>query len=295
MAASNVLLAPPRRLPAAVLLTVLPAFLLLTGFLLVPLLLLALYSVYSTDPVTGLMRPDFTLDNYLRIVTSSVYRRVFVRTVEIAVVCTLIALLIAYPVGYTLGAIVPRRRQPFLLLLVIVPFWTSYIVRTYGWIGFLQNGGFLDSVLSLLLPGTVQLDLLYSRVAVVIGFVHVFLPLMILPIYAITRSLDRRLLEASADLGAPPWRTFLRVTLPLTWPGVVAGASLYFIAVFGSFVTPQLLGGTGDLMIGNLIADQFGEAFNWPLGAALAVVITLVVLVALGIFFRFADLERLHG
>ncbi|MCX2726371.1 ABC transporter permease [Thermomicrobium sp. 4228-Ro] len=241
------------------------------------------------------MRPDFTLANYLRLLTSPVYRGVLIRSLEIASVSTVIGLLLAYPVGYTIGFVVPRQRQALLLLLVILPFWTSYIVRTYGWIGFLQKDGFLDSVLSLLLPGRVELGLLYTRVAVIIGFVHVYLPLLILPIYASTQTLDPRLLEASADLGAPPWRTFLRVTLPLTLPGIVAGTTLFFIAVFGSFVTPQLLGGASDLMIGNLIADQFGEAFNWPFGAAMAIVITLVVSIGLFVFFRFARVEQLYG
>jgi|UniRef100_A0A7C1JWY0 spermidine/putrescine transport system permease protein len=272
-----------------------PALLLLLLFLVLPVFLVAGYSVYSTDPVTGLIRPDLTLANYTRIVSSPVYRRVFLRSLEIASVSTLAALLIAYPIGYTLGTLVPRRRQPLFLLFVLVPFWTSYIVRTYGWIGFLQKGGFLDSLVSLLVPGQVELGLLYTRAAVIVGFVHVYLPLIILPIYAACRSLDRRLLEASSDLGARPWRTFWRVTLPLTLPGLVAGAALFFVAVFGSFVTPQLLGGTGDLMIGNLIADQFGEAFNWPFGAALAIVITAVVLLALVLLFRLIDVERFYG
>lgn len=276
-------------------LLVAPAIAMLALFLVLPLLLIAVYSFYSTDPVTGLLRADFTLEQYRRIVVSPVYRRVFVRSIEIASLSTSIAVILAYPFGYTLGRLIPRPRQPLFLLLVLVPFWTSYIVRTYGWIGFLQNGGFLDSILSLLVPGRVQLDLLYSRIAVIMGFVHVYLPLVVLPIFAVTRSLDSRLLEASADLGAPPWRTFWRVTLPLTLPGIVAGGSLFFIAVFGSFVTPQLLGGTGDLMIGNLIADQFGEAFNWPFGAALAIVITLVVSLGLLIFFRFARIEGIDG
>jgi len=277
------------------LLLIVPALILLVGFLLLPVLLIGLYSVYSTDPVTGLMRADFTTANYVRLITSPVYRRVLIRSLEIAATSTAIGLLLAYPVGYTIGFLVPRRRQTLLLLLVIVPFWTSYIVRTYGWIGFLQTGGFLDSIATLLLGRNVELGLLYTRVAVIIGFVHVYLPLLILPIYASTRAIDPHLLEASSDLGAPPWRTFIRVTLPLTMPGVVAGTTLFFIAVFGSFVTPQLLGGSSDVMIGNLIADQFGEAFNWPFGAALAIVITLVVLLGLLVFFRFARLEQLYG
>jgi len=269
--------------------------LLLTLFLLLPLVLVAVYSVYSTDPITGIMQPDFTLANYERIVSSPIYRKVFLRTLEIALLCTGIALLIAYPMAYTIGALVPRERQTLLLFLVIIPFWTSYIVRTYGWIGILQSGGFLESVLSLIPGVDAGLDVLYSRPAVIVGFVHVFLPLMILPIYASARNLDHRLIEASYDLGASPWRTFLRVTLPLTMPGVVAGATLFFIATFGAFVTPQLLGGTEDLMMGNVIADQFGEAFNWPFGAALSVVMILIVVLSLALLFRFADLESIYG
>lgn len=268
---------------------------LLAVFLLLPLILVAIYSVYSTDPITGLMQPDFTLTNYARIVSSPIYRKIFLRTLEIALLCTGIALLIAYPMAYTVGTLVPRERQTLLLFLVIIPFWTSYIVRTYGWIGILQSGGFLNSVLSLI-PGVEGgIDVLYSRPAVVIGFVHVFLPLMILPIYASARNLDYRLIEASYDLGASPWRTFVRVALPLTMPGVVAGATLFFLATFGAFVTPQLLGGTADLMIGNVITDQFGEAFNWPFGAALSVVMLLIVVLSLALLFRFADLESIYG
>ena len=270
----------------------LPA-LLLAVFLVLPLALVGVYSFYSLDPVTGLMQRDFSLENYRTIVSSPIYLRVFWRTFQIAAVATVIALLLAYPMGYVIGVLVPRQRQGILLLLVIVPFWTSYIVRTYGWIGILQENGYMQSLLGWI-PGT-DLNVLYTRTAVIVGFVHVFLPLMILPIYASARNLDRRLIEASHDLGAPPRRTFLRVTLPLTLPGVVAGVLLFFIPTFGSFVTPQLLGGTGDLMMGNVIANQFGEAFNWPFGAALSVVMTLVVIVALAVLFRFADLEAIHG
>jgi len=282
----------PSRLPA-VAATVGGPLLLLILFLVLPLGLVAVYSFYSLDPATGLMRPDLSLENYRTLLTSPIYRNVFWRTFEIAAVSTVIALLLAYPMGYAIGALAPRRRQGILLLLVIVPFWTSYIVRTYGWIGILQENGFLQSLLGWL-PGAPP-ALLYTRSAVIVGFVHVFLPLMILPIYASARNLDRRLLEASDDLGAPPRRTFLRVTLPLTLPGVVAGVVLFFIPTFGAFVTPQLLGGTGDLMMGNVIATQFGEAFNWPLGAALSVTMTLVVVAVLAVLFRFADVEAIDG
>ena len=125
--------------------------------------------------------------------------------------------------------------------------------------------------------------------------VHVFLPIMILPIYASARNLDKRYIEAAHDLGATPFRTFLRVVLPLTMPGVIAGIVLFFIPVFGSFVTPQFLGGTGDVMLGNVIANQFGEAFNWPFGAALSIVMTVIVIIAMTLFFRFADVEEIYG
>lgn len=268
---------------------------LLILFLILPLILILVYSFYTQHPVTGLMQPDFSLSNYERVLSSDVYRTVFWRSFQIASLATLLALITAYPMSYAIAVMTPRRFQSILLLLIVIPFWTSYIIRTYAWIGILQRNGFLNQLLSAIPGLNLSVDLLYSRTAVTIGFVHVFLPLMILPIYASVRNLDQRLIEASSDLGAPPWRTFLRVTLPLTAPGIFAGVILFFIPCFGSFVTPQLLGGTGDLMIGNVIATQFGSAFNWPLGAALSVVMTLVVVVTLILFFRFARLESIYG
>lgn len=277
----------------AILGTIGPAALLITLFIAVPLILVGVYSVYSLDPVTGLMQQDFSLENYERALTNEIYRSVLWRTIQIAGISTIIGILLAYPMGYTIGAVAPRKHQVTLLLLVLVPFWTSYIVRTYAWIGILRTDGFLQNVIGWV-PGVTNVGLLYSRTAVIVGFVHVFLPLAILPIYASARNLDHRLLEASADLGAPPWKTFLRVTLPLTMPGILAGIVLFFIPAFGSFVTPQLLGGTGDIMMGNIIANQFGEAFNWPFGAALSVVMTLIVIIAIAIMFRFASLESIY-
>lgn len=262
-------------------------------FFVLPILLIGVYSFYSLSPDTGLMQQDFTWANYDRALTSPIYRNIFFRTLEIAGLSTVIALLLAYPVGYFIGAVADPRHQGMLLLMVLIPFWTSYIVRTYAWIGILQSNGFLDSTLGWI-PG-LPTDFLYSRVAVIVGFVHVFLPIMILPIYASARNLDKRYVEAAYDLGATPLRAFLRVILPLTMPGIIAGIVLFFIPVFGSFVTPQLLGGTSDVMMGNIIDSQFGEAFNWPFGAALSIVMTLVVIVAMMLFFRFADVEEIYG
>ncbi len=267
--------------------------LMLVFFVILPLVLVGVYSFYSLDPDTGLMQPDFSWANYERALTSPIYRNVFVRTLQIAGLSTVIALLFAYPVGYYIGAVASPKRQGLLLLMVLIPFWTSYIVRTYAWIGILQSNGFLDSALGWI-PG-LPTDLLYTRFAVIVGFVHVFLPIMILPIYASARNLDKRYIEAAHDLGATPFRTFVRVVLPLTMPGIVAGIVLFFIPVFGAFVTPQFLGGTSDFMMGNVISDQFGEAFNWPFGAALSIVMTIIVIIAMTLFFRFADMEEIYG
>jgi spermidine/putrescine transport system permease protein len=267
--------------------------LVLVLFFVLPIGLIGVYSFYSTNPDTGLMQQDFTWANYDRAITSPIYRNIFMRTLGIAALATGIALLLAYPIGYFIGAVAQPKYQGPLLLMVLIPFWTSYIIRTYAWIGILQSNGFLDSALGWVpfLPT----DLLYSRSAVIIGFVHVYLPIMILPIYASARNLDKRYIEAAHDLGASPLRAFLRVVLPLTMPGIVAGIVLFFIPTFGSFVTPQLLGGTRDVMMGNIIDNQFGEAFNWPFGAALSIVMTLVVIVAMTLFFRFADVEEIYG
>ncbi|MDQ4044661.1 MAG: ABC transporter permease [Chloroflexota bacterium] len=283
----------PRSFPTAQVVSLgLPTLVLLLFFVL-PIVLIAIYSFYSINPETGLMQQDFTWENYERALTSPIYRNIFWRTLGIAALATGIALLLAYPIGYFIGAVAQPKYQGPLLLLVLIPFWTSYIIRTYAWIGILQSNGFLDSVLGWV-PG-LPTELLYSRAAVIIGFVHVFLPIMILPIYASARNLDKRYIEAAHDLGASPLRAFLRVVLPLTMPGIVAGIVLFFIPTFGAFVTPQFLGGTGDQMMGNIISEQFKEAFNWPFGAALSIIMTLVVIVAVTLFFRFADVEEIYG
>jgi spermidine/putrescine transport system permease protein len=269
-----------------------PTFVVVLFFVL-PIILIAVYSFYSLDPMSGLMQQDFSWANYERALTSPIYRNVFLRTGSMALISTAIALLLAYPIGYFIGAVAHPKSQGLLLLLVLIPFWTSYIIRTYAWIGILQSNGFLESAFGWI--PIMPTDLLYSRAAVIIGFVHVYLPIMILPIYASARNLDRRYVEAAHDLGAKPLSAFLRVVLPLTMPGVIAGIVLFFIPTFGSFVTPQLLGGTRDVMMGNVIDNQFGEAFNWPFGAALSIVMTLVVIAAMTLFFRFADVEEIYG
>ena len=263
-------------------------------FVIAPFGFAIVYSFWTLHPLTGLMQPDASLENYARFFQSTLYIRVLWNTFEIAGTATVAALLICYPFAYWLGRVVPVRWQTALLMSVIILFWTSFLIRTYAWIGILQERGLLD--LSVMALGLAEqpLGMLFTRTAVIIGFVHVFLPLMLMPIYAAVRNLDPNLLLAAQDLGAPPVRTFLRVILPLTMTGVLTGILLFFTPTFGAFVTPLLLGGTESIMIGNVIETQFGEAFNWPYGSALSCIVVLAVVVVLVVFNRYVAFDDLY-
>ena len=266
----------------------------LCGVVIVPLIYIFIYSFFTIDPVTWVMAKDFSLKNYQEIFSSTVYVKVIWNTVKITAWSTFFALIIAYPIAYWICFFVPSRFQTPCILLVIIPFWTSYLIRTYSWVGVLQNRGFLDSLLMGLGIIHTPTKLLYSPPAVIIGYVHVFLPLMILPIYASIKNIHPNLLEAAEDLGATGLRVFLRVTLPLTAVGTLTGILLFSVPTFGSFVTPLILGNIDSIMIGNVIADQFGEALNWPLGSALSILVVVIVVIVLGIFNRFIDLETIY-
>jgi spermidine/putrescine transport system permease protein len=240
------------------------------------------------------MTKDFSLKNYKEILTSTIYVKVLWNTFKITAWATLFALIIGYPLAYWICFFVPTRFQTPCILLAIIPFWTSYLIRTYSWIGVLQNNGFLDSLLMGIGIIRTPTKLLYSPPAVIIGYVHVFLPLMILPIYASIKNIHPDLLEAAEDLGATGLRAFMRVTLPLTLVGTLTGILLFSVPTFGSFVTPLILGNIDSIMIGNVIADQFGEALNWPLGSALSIIVVIIVVIALGIFNRFINLETIY-
>lgn len=271
-----------------------PPLLFLLLFVILPFGFVVVYSFWTLHPTTGLMQPDFSFENFARFFTSTLYVRVLWNTFEIAATATVFALLISYPLAYWLALVVPRKWQTTCLMLVIILFWTSFLIRTYSWIGILQERGLLDIVAMAIGLSDGPLGLLFTRTAVIIGFVHVFLPLMLMPIYAAVRNLDVNLMQAAQDLGAPPVRTFLKVTLPLTMTGVLTGILLFFTPTFGSFVTPLLLGGTESIMIGNVIETQFGEAFNWPFGSALSFIVVAVVVVALVVFNRYVAFDELY-
>ncbi|AUV83343.1 ABC transporter permease [Salinigranum rubrum] len=249
-----------------------PPYGVLVVFFVLPLLAMLVISFQE-----GQINGPWTISNYTDFLGSQTYLTVVWRTLVITVQVTVLVTIVGYTLAYSIVRF--SRRATLLLLLVILPFWTSYIIRMYAWINILQSGGVLDSTLQLFsLP---PLGLLYTQPAVLIGFTYVWLPLAVLPFYASLTNLDADLIEAAKDLGAGPIKTFFTVTLPMTKNGVITGVILVFIPTFGSFITPRLLGGTNNIMIGMVIENQFKSAFNWPFGAAIGIVISVVVVLLL--------------
>lgn len=246
-------------------------------FFAAPLLMVAAYSVMPAAPFGGVAR-GFTLEAYARL-ADPLYAGIVWRTLWLATVTTLVSLLLGYPVAYVIAR--SGRWRRWLLLLVVLPFWTSFLVRTYAMIFLLRDTGLVNTLLLKL--GLIQapLTLLYTPGAVLAGLVYGYLPFAVLPIYAALEKLDPTLLEAATTLGAPPRTAFFRVTLPLSMPGVVAAALLVFIPSLGSFLTPDLLGGAKTSLLGNLIQAQFTTARDWPFGSAASLLLLLGTFAAL--------------
>lgn len=238
-------------------------------FVVVPTVILFVYSFCERDEVGGVIF-SFTLDNYAR-VFDPVYLRIFVRSIGYAGLTTLICVIVGYPMAYYIAR-APEARRNQLLLLVMVPFWTSFLIRTYAWITILKQEGLLNGLLQAMQLTTSPLSLMYTPTAVVIGLVYAYLPFMILPIYSSAEKLDHSLVEAAYDLGAGPLRAFASVIIPLTMPGIAAGTLLVFVPAIGMFAITDLMGGAKVPMIGNVIQNQFMQARDWPFGAALGVV-----------------------
>lgn len=249
----------------------------LVTFMVVPCLLVLSYAFFMRG-VWGGIDYTFTLENFAR-VADPLYAKIFLNSARIALTTTLIAILIAYPAAYAISR-APRMRQPILLFFAVLPFWSNYLIRTYAWIVLLNREGLINNLLRAMGYTGEPLSLLYTEAAVIIGLVYNYLPFVILAIYSTLSRLNPELMEASRDLGAGPARTFWRVTLPLTMPGVAAGGVFVFVLSIGNFVTPALLGGGRFQMVGNLVYDQFLTANDWPFGAALgmALIATMIVL-----------------
>jgi spermidine/putrescine transport system permease protein len=260
-----------------------PALIWLAVFLLVPLAIVLIVSLSTRGPY-GKTIYDFTLGNFLR-AFDPIYIPAYGRSVWIAAATTLLTVLVSYPVSYYIALKAKPGWKRILLVLTVIPFWTSFLIRTYSWILLLRSEGVINSVL--LRAGLMDepLKLLYSDVAVLVGQVYGELPFMILPLYVALERLDVRLLEAAQDLGANRFWTFIKVTLPLSRPGLIAGIVLVFIPSLGAFITPDLLGGAKSMMIGNLIQNQFA-LLNQPFGSALSIMLTAAVLLLLVIAMR---------
>jgi spermidine/putrescine transport system permease protein len=254
-----------------------PSALLLTLLFLAPMGIVAIYSLMTRGAYGGVFAP-FTLENYARLF-DPLYLAILGRSLLYAVISTSLCLSLGFPLAMFISR--SGNRKNFYLALVIVPFWTSFLVRTYAWMFLLRDTGLINT--ALMATGLIRepLTLLYTPFAVIVGLVYGYLPFMVLPIYATLERMDRSLAEAAADLGARPFDTLLRVIVPLTAPGIRAGSAIVFIASFGAYLTPDLLGGGKTIMIGNLVQNQFTAARDWPFGAALSLVLTGVMLLLL--------------
>lgn len=253
-----------------------PLLLWLVAFVVAPATILVAYSFAERDEL-GRVIWAFSLENYQR-VADPVYLGVFARSVGYAALTTAICVVLGYPVAWTIARAGGRWRTR-LLLLVMVPFWTSFLIRTYAWITILKSEGLLNGLLRYTEVISAPIELLYTPTAVVIGLVYAYLPFMILPIYGSAEKVDPALIEAAHDLGCGPWRAFVRVAIPLTSPGLAAGVLMVFVPAIGMFAISDLMGGARVPMIGNVIQDQFvGQARDKPFGAALSVVFMLLFL-----------------
>jgi putrescine transport system permease protein len=217
-----------------------------------------------------------TLDNYAMLASDWLYIASYLKSLQVALLATLLLLLIGYPLAYAMAR-APRRMQMILLMLVILPFWTAFLIRVYAWITILQRDGLLNKALLSLGVIDHPVAWLASDTAVYIGLVYSYLPFMVLPLYASLERMDDTLREAAADLGAPPWKTFWLITVPLSRPGIVAGALLCFIPMVGEFVIPDLLGSSSTLMIGQTLWTEFFANRDWPLASAVAMVMLLML------------------
>jgi putrescine transport system permease protein len=235
--------------------------------------------------VDGSLSLDINPKNYLYLVKDSLYVNAYLSSIKIAIISTFLCLLIGYPMAYAIARLEPSTRN-IALMMVILPSWTSFLIRIYAWIGILKNNGLLNNFL--LWTGVIDqpLAIMHTPLAVYIGIVYAYLPFMILPLYANLVKLDLRLLEAASDLGAKPWKAFLKITLPLSKAGIIAGSMLVMIPVVGEFVIPEMLGGPDTLMIGRILWQEFFNNRDWPVASAVSIVMLVILIIPIIIFHR---------
>jgi spermidine/putrescine transport system permease protein len=269
----------------AILTTIGPVYVWMVLFLVIPLAIIVVFSFF-TRGTYGNVVPDFQVNNFIELL-KPMYLKVFGGSILIALVTTVICLMMGYPFAYYVAMQSPKLRNK-LMMFVIVPFWTNSLIRVYAWIVLLRKEGLINHFLLSLNLIDEPLKLLYNYFGIIVGMVYTLIPFMILPLYASIEKLEKSYLEAARDLGADSRNAFLHVTLPLTMPGITAGSMLVFIPSLGYFFIPDLMGGGKQMIIGNLIKQQFLTARNWPFGSALAIVLIamtlLLVLVYLKVF-----------
>lgn len=282
-------------------LVLLVPYLWLTFFFLIPFLIVFKISLSDDqvaqppyvpvfDPSKGIaglreLLGAFDFENYRLVLSDSLYLTSYLQSLWVAGLSTLILLLIGYPIAYAMSR-APVSLRPVLLMLVILPFWTSFLIRVYAWMGILARDGLLNQ--ALLAVGIVNkpLEILATNSAVILGIVYSYLPFMVLPLYAALEKQDHSLLEAAADLGSPPWKSFWQVTVPLSRPGIVAGCLLCFIPAVGEFVIPDLLGGSDTLMIGKTLWTEFSSNRSWTVSSAIAVLLLLLLMIPILFYQR---------
>ena len=252
---------------------------------------------YAIPPYTDLMTwaeqqltLSLNLGNYAYLFTDDLYIRAYLSSIRIAAIATLICLLVAYPIAYVIARADPATRNA-LLMLVILPSWTSFLIRIYAWVGILKNNGLINNFLMWLGIIDEPMAMLNTEFAVYVGIVYAYLPFMVLPLYTNLMKLDNSLLEAAADLGAAPWKVFMAVTLPLSKAGIIAGSMLVFIPAVGEFIIPDMLGGAETLMIGKVLWQEFFNNRDWPVASAVAIVMLLLLLLPITLFHRYQARE----
>jgi putrescine transport system permease protein len=224
-------------------------------------------------------------ENYQFLTEDNLYWVSYFKSIKVAFISTIICLLIGYPMAYGIARATPTKRN-ILLMLVILPFWTSFLLRVYAWMGLLGKNGIINSALIHIGIVDSPLQLLYTDMAVYLGIVYTYIPFMILPLYANLEKIDTSLHDAAADLGARPWQVFINITLPLSIPGILAGSLLVFIPAIGEYVIPALLGGIDSLMIGRTLYDEFFVNRDWPLASAVATILLLILVIPIMLFQR---------
>ncbi|MDO5598001.1 MAG: ABC transporter permease [Acidaminococcus sp.] len=271
-------------------LLVLPAMGWLGLFFALPLLIVVIVSFASRTPY-GQVVFNWTLENYIQFL-EPLYLKIFVFTLGTAFLTTLLTFAMGYPVAYTIAMVLPKKWQQAGIILVMIPFWINFLIRSYSWVIILRAHGLVNSFLMSIGAIKVPLQLLYNNTAVLIGMVYGLLPFMVLPIYVSLEQMDKRLLEAASDLGAGPLTAFRKITLPLTMPGVAAGSILVFISSLGMFVVPDIMGGAKSSLMGNVIQNQFLSARDWPFGSALSIILALLSLIMIVLYYKALQAQK---